>query len=263
VDGGAPPQELLVTISVQGLHVAFGKKSVLHHVNIHAGSGRVLGIIGPNGCGKSTLIKAIAGLLPAQGQIRFHGATQRPRAIGYMPQDSQALAALTVLEVVLLGRIAQLHLKVHDNDLDAVSQTLVSLGIGALAPVRISDISGGQRQLVYLAQALVAQPRYLLLDEPTSALDVSHQLEVLAFVRGITHAQGLTTVMVLHDLNAAARYCDDIALMSEGRVVRCDAAAHVLGRETVSEVFDVVTESLRCSDGIEVLVAIRKKADVL
>ena len=170
------------------------------------------------------------------------------------------MAALTVLEVVLLGRIAQLHLKVRNDDLNAVSQTLGSLGIGALAPVRMSDISGGQRQLVYLAQALVAQPRYLLLDEPTSALDISHQLEVLAFVRGITRAQGLTTVMVLHDLNAAARYCDDIALMSEGRVVRCDAAAHVLGRDAVSEVFDVETESLRCHDGIEVLVAIRKKA---
>ena len=252
-----------MTISLHGLRVAYGKKSVLHHVDMHAASGRVLGIIGPNGCGKSTLIKAIAGLLPVQGQIRFHGATQRPRAIGYMPQDSQAPAALTVLEVVLLGRIAQLHLKVHSDDLNAVSQTLGSLGIGALAPARMSDISGGQRQLVYLAQALVAQPQYLLLDEPTSALDISHQLEVLAFVRGITHARGLTTVMVLHDLNAAARYCDDIALMSEGRVVRCDAAPHVLGQETVSEVFDVVTESLRCSDGIEVLVAIRKKAGVL
>eukprot|EP01036_Dinobryon_divergens_P041269 gene41269-54687_t len=122
--------ELLVTISLHGLRVAYGKKTVLHHVDMHAGSGRVLGIIGPNGCGKSTLVKAIAGLLPVQGQIRFHGATQRPRAIGYMPQDSQTPAALTVLEVVLLGRIAQLHLKVHADDLNAVSQTLGGLAFG-------------------------------------------------------------------------------------------------------------------------------------
>jgi iron complex transport system ATP-binding protein len=126
--------------------------------------------------------------------------------------------ALTVLEVVLLGRLGQLRLRMQPADLDAVRTVLQSLDIAALAGRYLAELSGGQRQMVFLAQALVAQPRLLLLDEPISALDVHHQLTVLERVRQLTRGQGLTTLLVLHDLQAAARYCDDLLLLRQGTV---------------------------------------------
>ena len=139
----------------------------------------MLGIVGPNGSGKSTLVKAVAGLLKASGRIRFNGSEARPKSVGYMPQDLQTPMALTVLEVVLLGRLAELGLTVSADDLEAVRQVLQLLGMEALAGRYLSELSGGQRQMVFLAQALVSQPTVLLLDEPISALDICHQLEVL------------------------------------------------------------------------------------
>ncbi|MBV5333489.1 ABC transporter ATP-binding protein, partial [bacterium] len=183
-----------MSIALQDLCVHYGPRRVLHGVSLHAQAGQVLGIVGPNGSGKSSLIKAVAGLLPASGTVHFDGSTVRPRSIGYMPQDLQSPAALTVLEVALLGRIQQLRLKVQPDDLAAVREVLQLLGIEALAGRYVSELSGGQRQMAFLAQALVSQPTVLLLDEPISALDICHQLEVLAVVRDMTRQRNLTTL---------------------------------------------------------------------
>jgi iron complex transport system ATP-binding protein len=248
-----------VTISLTEVSVSYGKKAVLHKLSLQAESGRVLGIVGPNGSGKSTLVKAVAGLVPVRGSIAFDGAAIRPAAIGYMPQDNLAPMALTVLELVLLGRIAHLRLTVQPDDLQAVARTLEVLDISALAGCLVGEISGGQRQLVFLAQALVAEPTILMLDEPTSALDISHQLEVLDTVRTITHQRSLTTLMVLHDLNAAARYCDDIALLHGGQLVHFGTPSATLTTAHVRRLFNVETEALQCADGTGVLVATHQR----
>lgn len=204
-------------LQVQDLCVRYGERSAVQGVSLQCTPGRVTGIIGPNGSGKSSLVKAIAGMVPCSGTLHFDDAPTRPAAIGYMPQDLQAPMALTVLEVVLLGWLGQLRLRVQPADLDAVRTVLQSLDINALAGRYLSELCGGQGQMVFLAQALVAQPR-LLLDEPISALDVHHQLTVLERVRQLTRGQGLTTLLVLHDLQAAARYCDDLLLLRQGTV---------------------------------------------
>ena len=204
-------------LQVQDLCVRYGERSAVQGVSLQCTPGRVTGIIGPNGSGKSSLVKAIAGMVPCSGTLHFDDAPARPAAIGYMPQDLQAPMALTVLEVVLLGWLGQLRLRVQPADLDAVRTVLQSLDINALAGRYLSELCGGQGQMVFLAQALVAQPR-LLLDEPISALDVHHQLTVLERVRQLTRGQGLTTLLVLHDLQAAARYCDDLLLLRQGTV---------------------------------------------
>jgi iron complex transport system ATP-binding protein len=243
-----------VSINVQGLSVHYGTRIVLQDINLYAGAGRVLGIVGPNGSGKSTLIKAVAGLLKASGRIHFSGREARPKSVGYMPQDLQAPMALTVIEVVLLGRIAQLRLRVSAEDLEAVRQVLHLLGLEALAGRYLSELSGGQRQMVFLAQALVSQPTVLLLDEPISALDICHQLEVLEVVRAMTLERGLCTLMVLHDLNAAARFADDVALLREGCLVACGDPVDVLSVENIATGFDVEAEALTCLDGTGVLI---------
>ena len=243
-----------MTVDVRGLSVRYGERVVLRDIDLSAREGRVMGIVGPNGSGKSTLVKAIAGLLKAEGQIHFRGSATRPRTIGYMPQDLQAPLALTVLEVVLLGRIAQLGLMVTADDLDAVRQVLLWLGIESLAGRYLNELSGGQRQMAFLAQALVSQPTVLLLDEPISALDICHQLEVLEAVRAMTSARGLCTFVVLHDLNAASRFADDVALLSEGRVLACGNPEQVLTVENVALGFGVEAEVLSCQDGTGVMV---------
>jgi iron complex transport system ATP-binding protein len=246
-----------VSIALQELCVSYGPRQVLHGVTLHARAGRVLGIVGPNGSGKSSLIRAVAGLLPASGTVHFEGSAVRPSCIGYMPQDLQAPAALTVLEVALLGRIQQLRLKVRPDDLAAVRSVLQMLHIEALAGRYVSELSGGQRQMAFLAQALVSQPTVLLLDEPISALDIRHQLEVLEVVRHMTRERGLTTLIVLHDLNVAARFCDDVALLQDGRLLASGASAQVLTVAHVGQAFGVEAEALSCSDGTNVLVPMR------
>ena len=243
-----------MSIQIQGLGLKYGSRSVLHGISLTATAGRVLGIVGPNGSGKSTLVKAVAGLLTGEGTILFNGSATRPRHMAYMPQDLQPPMAMTVLEVVLLGRLGQLRLKVSAQDLDAVQQVLQTLDLVALAGRYVSELSGGQRQMVFLAQALVSQPRVLLLDEPTSALDIRHQLEVLEVVRSLTLAQTLCTVMVVHDLNAAARFADEVALLHEGRLLAWGAPAEVLTVDNLARGFGVEAETLRCQDGLEVVI---------
>lgn len=148
-----------------------------------------------------------------------------------------------------------------EDDLLAVAQTLEQLGIADLASQRMGELNGGQRQLAYLAQALVSQPKCLLLDEPISALDICHQLEVLDLVQRMTKERGLITLVVLHDLNAAARYCDEVALMHQGRLLLCKSPAVALTAEHVSRVFEVEVEALKCSDGVGVLVASHRKVN--
>jgi iron complex transport system ATP-binding protein len=219
-----------------GLHIRYGRRSVVHGVDLAAAPGEILTILGANGSGKSTLLRALAGLLPHGGTVQWDGDAH---AIGYMPQDNAIRAALTAFEVVLLGRLRSLTLRVGAADVDAASAAMAELGIAAFAARRIGELSGGQRQLVFMAQILAGNPRALLLDEPTSALDISHQLHVLALLRDITRRRGLTTLAVLHDLNAAARFADRIALMQHGRLIAIGTPAEILTRDTLRQAYGI------------------------
>jgi iron complex transport system ATP-binding protein len=246
-----------VVLEVQALSAGYANRPVLRGVGLRVSPGTVLAVVGPNGSGKSTLVKAVAGLLPFEGRVLLEGEAVRPSAIGYMPQDVQAPASLTVVDVVLLGRIGRLRLKVTAADLDAVQQALESLGVADLAGRYLGELSGGQRQLVFLAQALVAQPQVLLLDEPISALDISHQLEVLQLVKSLTLARGLRTIMVLHDLNAASRFASQVALLSRGELLALGTPSEVLTTARIARAFGVETEALRSADGHPVLLPLR------
>jgi iron complex transport system ATP-binding protein len=245
-----------VSLTLENVSVHYGRKPVVKNITLEAQSGRVLALVGPNGSGKTSLIKAIAGLIPYGGRIAFAGKAGRPAPLGYMPQDQQGPLALSVVEVVLLGRLERLHMRVREEDLDAVRGVLKRLGIEHLAGSDLGELSGGQRQLVYLAQALASEPEVLLLDEPISALDINHQLEVLDLVAAMTRERQLCTVIVLHDLQATARYADDVALLCEGSLFATGAPPDVLTSGSMRHVFGVEVEQLTTNSGQQVLVPV-------
>jgi iron complex transport system ATP-binding protein len=248
-----------VRITVTDLDVRYGARHAVAGVSLAAEPGEILGLIGANGSGKSSIMKAIAGLQPHGGTITFGGGP-RPARLGYMPQDIGGRSALTVLETVLLGRLGRLGLKVAREDIVAVGAVLEELDLTQLAPRRLSELSGGQRQLVYLAQALAGDPPVLLLDEPISALDIRHQLDVLETVRRLTIARRLSTLIVLHDLNAAARFCDRLGLMSAGTILVAGAPPAVLTPAHLATAFHIEATVMTDADGCPVVTARRSLA---
>lgn len=238
-----------MTITLRGLGVRYGARRAVADVDMVLRKGEVLAIVGPNGSGKSSFLRALAGLVRHDGMI----AWDHP-LVGYMPQDNAMRAALTAFEVVLLGRLRSLSFRVGDDDLRAAEAAMTELGINELTDQKIGELSGGQRQLVFLAQVLAGDPTVLLLDEPTSALDIAHQVQVLTLLRAVTRRRGLTTVVVLHDLNAAARHADRIALFDQGRLIGTGPPATVLRPETLRSMFKVEISILPGPDGHPVVI---------
>lgn len=238
------------------LSVRYGARAAVRDVALTAEPGEVLAILGANGSGKTSLLRALAGVQKHTGSLRWQATARRPSpggGLGYMPQDNAVRAGLTAFEVVLLGRLRSLSFRVEEADLEAARGALAELDILALARQPIGELSGGQRQLVFLAQVLAADPAALLLDEPTSALDIAHQLRVLRLLRAATHRRGLTTLAVLHDLNAAARFADRIALMQAGRLVAIGPPRAVLTAASLRACYGVEVGVLEGPDGAPVV----------
>jgi iron complex transport system ATP-binding protein len=234
-------------LSVADLSVRYRGHAALDGVALEARGGEVLALIGPNGAGKSSLLRAVAGLQRHGGTVRIEGTAQGP--VGFLPQDHGARAALTVMETVLLGRRRALGWRVPEEELARAADALRRLGIAPLAGRLLGELSGGQRQMVMLAQVLVAEPAVLLLDEPTSALDIRHALALLTLVRELTAASGLVTLVAIHDLNAAARFADRVALLKDGRLVADGAPREVLTEARIAEAYGVAAHVHAAPDG--------------
>lgn len=230
--------------------VCFGQHTVLHALNTGAFQpGKVSALLGPNGSGKSTLMRAIAGLVPAKGASVTLGHTtlshmplaQRTQNCLYLPQALPAAAQLTVLEALIAARHTSTLPPAHqqEGDVENAMFWLQKLEIDHLALHSLSALSGGQRQLVGLAQALSRKPKALLLDEPLSALDLHHQYAVMALLRQETIRHQLVTVLVLHDLNIALNMTDHVALLHNGHLKAAGPPVEVLTPALLREVYRV------------------------
>jgi iron complex transport system ATP-binding protein len=230
---------------MEGLTFAYGSEPVLSRIDLQLGSA-ITALVGPNAVGKSTLLRCVAGILKPQGRIVLDGQDlsalgkrQRAQLIGYLAQDGPRSVELTVLEAVLLGRFHTLSWRVSDADLDMALAVLHDLGIANLALRSVRELSGGQQQMVSIAQVLVQRPRVLLMDEPTNSLDLQHQLEIAALIEAMTLEKGLVTILVLHDLNLAARVANTIVVLHKGQVYACGEPVSVVTPEMLRIVYGV------------------------
>ncbi|MGW4457814.1 ABC transporter ATP-binding protein [Streptomyces albidoflavus] len=234
-------------LTARDLTLAYEDRTVVPGLDLDIPDGRVTVIIGPNACGKSTTLRALGRLLrPAGGAVLLDGTElarlptrQIARRIGLLPQTPVAPEAITVADLVARGR--QPHQRWwqqwSEEDERAVTEAMARTATTDLADRPVDALSGGQRQRVWIAMALAQETDLLLLDEPTTYLDLAHQVEVLDLVRRLNREEGRTVVLVLHDLNQAARYADHLIAFRAGRVVAEGAPAEVVTAPLVREIF--------------------------
>ena len=230
-------------LHVKDVSVGYGERTVLDTLNVDIKRGAVTSIVGPNGCGKSTLLRTMSRLLnPAKGEIvldgkSIHDIPTRKLAtqLGLLPQTPIAPDGIVVADLVGRGRTPHQGIlgRWSQQDYDIVAEALETTGISDLAERSIDELSGGQRQRVWIAMALAQRTDTLLLDEPTTYLDVKHQLDVLDLLTELNRDRGTTIVMVLHDLNLAARYSDELVAVSGGKVFAHGHPREVITKENV------------------------------
>jgi iron complex transport system ATP-binding protein len=239
-------------------------KPVLDGVCLEIQPEQVTALIGPNAAGKSTLLKCISGMLRGNGNVWVDGRDLKTlpiqmltRKIGYLPQEIPSDASLTVFEAVLLGRVHSLNWRVRDEDLVPTMETLVALGIDHLVDRFLRELSGGQRQMVSIGQALVRRPEILVMDEPTNSLDIQHQLELFELIRSITEDNRMTTIVASHDLNLAARFADKVILIHQGKIRAAGGAAEVITDEMLKHVYGIQARVLMDDEGIPQIIPLR------
>ncbi|MCF6315494.1 MAG: ABC transporter ATP-binding protein [Marinosulfonomonas sp.] len=239
---------------IEEINVSYDGRNILDNIGMGLEQGTFTALVGPNGTGKSTLLKSIAGLIPAKGRVVFSGQVlahaDKLKIVAYMPQDTGAQSSLTVLEVVLLGRLQSLGMRIGDDIRAQAIAALARFHLEELQDRPIGAISGGQRQLVFLAQSLFRAPKVLLLDEPTAALDLRHQLIVLDRIRATCADSGMIAMAAMHDLSLAARFADRIVFLNGGMICADGAPDKVLTPAILQQVYGVEAEVQQGKSGV-------------
>ena len=241
--------------AIDGAAFAAGGRTILHPLTLELPAGRVLGLLGQNGSGKSTLLKLLARQeAPTSGTIAFEG---RPlpawrerdfaRRVAYLPQETPAAPGLRCRELVAFGRYPWHGALGRFSKVDQTKgdEAMALTDTARLADRAVDTLSGGERQRVWLAMLGAQDAGCLLLDEPISALDIAHQIEVLDLVRRLSHERGTGVVVVLHDVNMAARFCDEIMALKEGRLVARDTPARFMQEGRLREIYGIDMAVLR------------------
>ncbi|GLU34914.1 ATP-binding cassette domain-containing protein [Trinickia caryophylli] len=234
---------------LSGVSFAAGDRVLLHPLTMTLPASRVCGLIGHNGSGKSTLLKLLARQQAASsGSLSFEG---RPldewdnrafaRRVAYLPQQQPGANGMTVRELVALGRYPWHGAlgRFTDDDRAKVEEAMALTDMARFPDLPVDNLSGGERQRAWIAMLVAQDSQCLLLDEPISALDIAHQIEVLALVRDLSRQRGLGVVVVLHDVNMAARFCDDLIALKGGRLLASGPAQDLIEEATLAEIYGV------------------------
>jgi len=237
-------------LEIKDLTCGYNSKFLLRDINLKIDAGEFVGIIGPNGSGKTTFIRAVTNILrPKKGSITFEGENigqmefkELAKKIAVVSQNFET-GFMTVEEFILLGRIPhyrRFQFLETNADLDIATRCMKLTGIFNLKDRLMQELSGGERQLAHIARALTQQPRLLLLDEPTTHLDITHQVKILDLIKRLNEELKLTVIMVLHDLNLASEYCHRLILFNQGRIHKVGLPQEVLNYQVIEEVYQAV-----------------------
>lgn len=234
---------------IKDLTLSYDRDIIINDLSIDMREGKITTIIGPNGCGKSTLLKAMSRILePKQGQILLDGKSifsiptkEIAKELAFLPQSQDIMNGLTVFELISYGRYPyQKGMgKLSHDDIKAIEKAMELTQVQSLKDRTIDQLSGGQRQRVWIAMSLAQETDKIFLDEPTTYLDIAHQLDVLHLLKYLNESEGKTIIMVLHDINQAAYFSDDIIAIKEGLVFKSGKAEEVISKEMIRDVFKV------------------------
>ncbi|WP_108658240.1 ABC transporter ATP-binding protein [Acuticoccus kandeliae] len=240
----------MVSLALDAVGARYGRTDVVAGVTTpRLEGGALTAVVGPNAAGKSSLFKRIAGLVGGPGDVRLDGRPDTAPRVTYMPQDTGANAVLSVYESILLSAKQGGSWRVREDELAHIDGLLQALQIEPIAFRSLGTLSGGQRQLVAIAQALVRDPDVLLMDEPTSALDLHRQVEVLGFMETLAARRGMAVLIALHDLNHTLRYCRDVIVIADGRMVACGPTREIITAALLRDVWRVEARIELCSRG--------------
>ena len=252
-------------IKAQNICVSINDKEIVHNLSLEIPEGKVTAIIGPNGCGKSTTLKALSRILPYKGSVTFKGSemsalSQREfaKSLAILTQSPQAPSDLTVNDLVEMGRFPHRGFlgRGGKDDKEHVEWALVQTGVTAMRNRLLNTLSGGERQRAWIAMALAQRPEVLLLDEPTTYLDICHQLEIMQLIGRLNQELGLTVVMVVHDLNHAIMYADHVVVVKAGKLVTSGAPREIITADLLAEVFKVKADEFILSNDLRALVPV-------
>lgn len=238
----------LASLTIQNLSIPLGGRTVIHHISSKLEGGHLVALVGPNGVGKTTLLRAIAGLIPSNGAIHLNGLAlsdlslkERAKKFGYLPQGHTVHWPLRVRDVVALGRYphgATDPARLPEADSAAVARAIRAADVTSLAERRVTELSGGERSRVALARVLAVEAPVVLADEPTASLDPRYQLDIMNVLRSVANS-GSLVIVVTHDLSLAARVADTVLVLSDGRLVAQGSPEHALSEAIMEDVFRV------------------------
>ncbi|MEH7073083.1 ABC transporter ATP-binding protein [Neobacillus drentensis] len=245
----------MVSLSTENLEIGYGDKTIVENLNLQINKGEITTIIGANGCGKSTILKTLARVHAAKsGSIYLDGkmihkvpTKEIARKMAVLPQSPEAPNGLTVYELISFGRSPHQSGfgRLTDKDRQVIDWSLEVTGLSQFAEYPVDALSGGQRQRAWIAMAIAQETDLLLLDEPTTYLDMAHQLEILQLLDKLNKEQSRTIVMVIHDLNHAARFSHHMVALRSGHIVKEGSAEEVMTPDVLKTVFQIDAEIVK------------------
>jgi len=238
-----------VKLKVDDLNFSYGNTPILKDIRFEAKSGEITCLLGPNGTGKTTLLKCINKLItPNSGHVYIDDMLvnkMKPRELAklfsYVPQNTHSVFPISVIDTVLMGRIQSIHLRISEDDKKIVFDILEQMNLNSLAFKNINNLSGGERQRVFIAKAIAQRTPIILLDEPTSSLDMKNQLETLDVINSLVKEKNIMAVMSIHDLNLASMYADKIIMLKDSHIHSLGRPVDVINEDNIQQVYGVKT----------------------